>query len=127
MVQINLVGLEFYGHHGLTEEERATGGRYRANINLRLAKSASVGETDMLEDTIDYVAVGTLIQETSDANQCKTVERLVSLCLDAILARFPAVRHAVVRIAKLHPPTSLRMDSFEVESYRGRHDEEEND
>ena len=47
-----LEGMEFYGYHGDIEAERALGGRYRVDVEVRADLRAAV-RSDALEDTLD--------------------------------------------------------------------------
>jgi len=118
MVKLSVMGLEFHGKHGVSSEERVVGCRYRADVHLWL-DSEAVG-TDRIDDTVDYVAVARLVQETSTQNKCLTVERLATLCADAVMDRYPTVESVRVEMSKLLPPTELVMQAFSVAVVKDR-------
>ncbi|MBX3111602.1 MAG: dihydroneopterin aldolase [Fimbriimonadaceae bacterium] len=118
MVTLTITGLEFHGKHGASAEERVVGCRYRADVRLSLDTQAT--STDRMEDTVDYVSVATLVREVSDQNSCLTVERLATLCADAVLDQFPTVVDVSLEVSKLLPPTDHVMQSFSVATTRCR-------
>jgi dihydroneopterin aldolase len=94
---IELYGLELYGYHGVGEDERRTGQRFVFDLVLDTAGRA--GETDALEDTVDYREVVRCVREVSDGTQFALLEALATAVADELLRRFPleAVR---VRVRK---------------------------
>ena len=118
MVKLSVLGLEFHGRHGVSSEERVVGCRYRADVHLWL--NADATETDQIADTIDYVAVAKMVKDTSDKNNCKTVEKLATLCAESILSRYAALSSVRIEMSKLLPPTELVMQAFGVAVVRDR-------
>jgi dihydroneopterin aldolase len=95
-------GLEFYGYHGVSQEEQAVGHRYRANITLQVEGKAD--ETDDIADTVDYGAVADLALRIASAKQYKTVEKLAAVLAEQLLVAFGSVQECEVEVAKLLPP-----------------------
>ena len=54
IIEVN--GLRFHSYHGCMAEETTIGGEYRVDIKLGVDMVAS-GESDKLEDTIDYLTI----------------------------------------------------------------------
>ena len=54
MDRLIIKGIEFTGHCGITEEERASGQRLSADIEVTLDISKATA-SDRLEDTVNYV------------------------------------------------------------------------
>ncbi len=102
-MQIELFGLKVYGYHGVEEWERRDGQLFLFDVWLELREGS--GESDRLEDTVDYTQVAKLVQEVSDARQTKLLEALAAGVADAIVERFPVER---VRVRVRKPQVRLR-------------------
>jgi dihydroneopterin aldolase len=106
-----LEGMEFYGYHGDIEAERALGGRYRVDVEVR-ADLRAAGRSDALDDTHDYVRCFQLVREIVENRQYHLLEALAEAIADSLLEQ----RHAQgvrVRVAK-QPPVRGGFDSFAV-------------
>ncbi len=108
MTTIELNGLELYGYHGVLEEERRDGQPFVFDVWLELPTGA--GASDELADTVDYREVAVLVREVSDSRKFQLLEALAATVADALVARFPSVVRARVRVRKptvrLDPPVS---------------------
>jgi 7,8-dihydroneopterin aldolase/epimerase/oxygenase len=95
MTEVELHGLEVFGHHGVTDEERDRGQTLLWDVAWRLGEVSR----DDLSETVDYVAVAACIKEVSDGRRFQLLESLVSAAADAIVERF-AVEWVRVRVRK---------------------------
>jgi dihydroneopterin aldolase len=106
MTAIELAGIELHGYHGVLEEERRDGQRFVFDVWLDVPDGT--GASDRIEETIDYREVAALVREVSDGRQFRLLEALAAALAEAMLARFPAVDAARVRVRKpqveLDPP-----------------------
>jgi dihydroneopterin aldolase len=112
-----LEGMEFYGYHGDIEAERALGGRYRVDVEVR-ADLRAAGHSDALDDTLDYVRCFQLIRDTVENQQYHLLEALAEAIAGVLLEQ----RHAQgvrVRVAK-QPPVRGGFDRFAVVIERER-------
>ena len=96
MILIELHGLEVFGRHGVTEEERERGQTFLFDVQLEVSDAAL---SDRLEDTIDYVEVADRIRTVSDERQFTLLEALAAAVADEIVARFQPER-VRVRVRK---------------------------
>lgn len=96
MILVELHGLEVFGRHGATDEEREHGQTFLFDVELEVSDSAL---SDRLEDAVDYVEVAACIREVSDANRFTLLEAIAASAADAIVARFPVAR-VRVRVGK---------------------------
>ena len=101
MTTIEVHGLEIFGHHGALEEERRYGRKYLFDITLEVGGDA--GQTDRLEDTVDYRHIVTLVKAISDGRQFTLMEALARAVAEQLLQQFP-VRKAQVRVRKVGAP-----------------------
>ena len=96
MILVELHGLELFGRHGVTTEERERGQTFLFDIQLELSDAAL---SDRLEDTVDYDEVAARVREVSDGRQFALLEALAAAVADDIVARF-AVTRVCVRVRK---------------------------
>jgi 7,8-dihydroneopterin aldolase/epimerase/oxygenase len=95
MIEVELHGLEVFGHHGVTEEEWKRGQTLLWDVAWRLGEVSR----DDLSETVDYVAVAECVREVSDSRRFQLLESLAAAAADAILERF-AVEWVRVRVRK---------------------------
>jgi 7,8-dihydroneopterin aldolase/epimerase/oxygenase len=96
LIVVEVEGLELFGRHGVGAEERARGQTFLYDVRLEVTDAA---RSDLLEDTVDYVAVAELVRDVSDGQQYGLLEALASAVADAIVERFP-VERVRVRVRK---------------------------
>jgi dihydroneopterin aldolase len=96
MILVELHGLEIFGRHGATDEERERGQTFVYDVELEVSDAAL---SDRLEDAVDYEEVAACIRELSDARQFTLLEALAAAAAGEIVARFPVAR-ARVRVRK---------------------------
>ena len=80
MTEIELSGIEVFGHHGVEEAERARGQMFVFDVWLTLAPPA----TDDIESTLDYREVRRIVQDVSDAQQYRLLESLAGAVADTV-------------------------------------------
>ena len=93
---VELAGLELFGHHGVDEEERRRGQRFLFDVVLDVGDA---GQSDRIEDAVDYRDVSATVREISDGREFHLLEALAAAVADAILERF-AVERVRVRVRK---------------------------
>jgi dihydroneopterin aldolase len=116
--KILLQGIQFYGYHGLSEEERAVGGRYGVDVELALDLQAA-GRSDNIADTVSYSDVHRLIMEVGQGRSFHLLEALAQAMAEAILECFP-VEEVLIRVKKQPPPVAGILDYAGVEIRRER-------
>jgi 7,8-dihydroneopterin aldolase/epimerase/oxygenase len=94
-VKIELHGIELHGFHGVMPEERERGQRFVYDVELEVGE---LGESDRIEDAVDYREVAACVQEVN-ARPVQLLEALASTLADELLLRFP-VESVRVRVRK---------------------------
>jgi len=112
-----LEGMEFYGYHGDIEAERALGGRYSVDVEMR-ADLRAAGRSDSLDDTVDYVRCFQLVREVVENRQYRLLEALAQAIADVLLEQ-RNVAGVRVRVSK-QPPVRGGFDRFAVVVERSR-------
>ena len=95
-------GIQFYGHHGVAEEERRLGQRFLLDVELGLDLRPA-GMSDELSASIDYAEVIRLVKEIGEQEQYRLLEALAERVAAVLLERFP-VASVRVRASKPAPP-----------------------
>jgi dihydroneopterin aldolase len=96
-------GIQFYGYHGVAEEERRQGQRFLVDVELSMDLRPA-GGSDELSASIDYAEVLRLVKEIGEREQYRLLEALAERVATALLERFPA---AGVRVRASKPATPL--------------------
>jgi dihydroneopterin aldolase len=94
-MKVELRGLEVFGRHGVTEEERERGQLFVYDVELEVGER---GATDRIEDAVDYSRVAAAVQEVASV-QFRLLEALAGAIADRLVEAFP-VEHVKVRVRK---------------------------
>lgn len=119
-VVIRLEGVIAHTNHGVTDAEQELGQRMIFDVELAPIECLAT-ETDDVEDTVDYGEVTAFVVETSMATRYRTLERLVTVIAEGLLARF-RIESVLVRATKPEPPVPVTMLGASVEVFRRRGD-----
>lgn len=112
-------GMEFYGYHGVYPEENKLGQRFFVDMELYLDLKPA-GETDQLENTINYAEVYALCKSIMENETYQLVEKVVHQIAERSLEQFPLLNECVVKVTKPDPPIPGHYQSVAVEIRRGR-------
>lgn len=121
MDKIIMNHMGFYGFHGVLEEEKAIGQKFFVDVELSL-DLRSAGETDLVENTISYADVYDDVKYFVESARYNLIEALGENICNMILAKYPEVQEAMVRIKKPEAPVRGIFDYFGVEIRRNRHE-----
>jgi dihydroneopterin aldolase len=108
-MDIFIEGLEVYGHHGVTDEEKVLGQRLLYDVRLTM-DDCDAAYSDDVSDTVDYTEVIDVIVDVATTGSYSLLERLAQLTAEAIMRRFPA-DEVWVQVTKPHPPVACALDS----------------
>ena len=108
---LRLHDLRFFGHHGVHPEEQVLGQEFQVDVELELPLPA---DPDSPEDSLDYVEVFKLVEETVEQERFMLIEALAAEIVHRIGEHFTPLL-VTVRVRKPHPPIAGQLDSVEVE------------
>lgn len=114
--RILLQGIQFYGYHGVTEEERQLGQRFLVDVELSLDLTGAEGWDDVSR-TLDYRGVHAAVLEIGTRQQFRLLETLAARIASTLLERFP-IRQVTVRATKPAPPLPGILAGVSVEVTR---------
>jgi dihydroneopterin aldolase len=114
--RVFIQGIQFYGYHGVAEDERRQGQRFLVDVELSMDLRPA-GGSDELSASIDYAEVLRLVKEIGEREQYRLLEALAERVATALLERFPAAG-VRVRASKPAPPFPGAFDAVGVEISR---------
>lgn len=118
MGTISLKDVRVYAHHGCLREEELVGSDYLVQLSVQANIEAS-SISDNLDETVDYVALNTIIKEEM-AIRAKLLETVAKRINDRILKEQPLVSEVTVVVAKMNPPIGGDVHLVEVSLTTGR-------
>lgn len=101
--EIFLGGMQFFGRHGVMPEETALGQRFVVDLRICLDLRRA-GETDQVEDTVDYAAVYDLVRNRVEGPPVRLLERLVEQIAGDVLMYSVRVNQVEVTVHKPGAP-----------------------
>lgn|SRR5690625_280376 len=117
MDKILLNNMEFYGFHGLLPEEKKIGQRFNVDVELFLSLRKP-GETDDMNDSIDYGHVYELVEEIVEGDSMNLIEAVAEKIATQLLDSFSLLSACTVKVIKPDPPIPGHYESVAVEIYR---------
>ncbi|WP_174734840.1 dihydroneopterin aldolase [Mesobacillus harenae] len=119
MDKIHVNQMQFYGYHGVFPEETRLGQRFIVDLIVELDLKAA-GESDNLDDSINYAELYQVCKEVAEGPPFKLVEAVAEKMAEEILARHAAVQICHLKVIKPDPPIPGHYQSVAVEITRGR-------
>lgn len=118
MDKICIKGLEVFGKHGVLPEENALGQKFVISVTL-FCDTRGAGQSDRLEDSVDYARVSELLKEETENHVFRLVEALAWHLAREVLLHFALVQNVIVRVEKPWAPVHLPLDTVSVQIERG--------
>jgi len=115
---IVLSNIRAYGYTGFLPEERTLGQWFAVDVRLEVSLERA-GQTDAIEDTLDYRGVIDQIKTTIATERFLLLERLAYVLMQRVLALAP-VQAATLRVTKVAPPIPDFTGQVSVELYRAK-------
>ena len=117
---LHIEGIRAYGYTGFFAEEQKLGQWFEVDLTLWLDLSRT-GASDALEQSLNYATVVTTVQDLVQTSRYRTIERLNSVIVEAVLALGP-VQRVRSRLTKVAAPIAGFDGRVAVEMVRDRHD-----
>jgi dihydroneopterin aldolase len=112
MAVISLEGMEFFAYHGCFSEEQIIGTRFVVDLFIEV-NTTMAEKTDKLSETVNYQDLFLTVKEQMMIKS-KLLEHVGRRILDAVLAKYPEIEHAEVKISKMNPPLGGKTGSVSV-------------
>jgi dihydroneopterin aldolase len=110
---LEIRGVRLLGTHGVLEQEKLHPQPFEFDLDVAFDVTPS-GDSDALEDTVDYAALIDAAAAVVTGPWCALLERLATLMGRAVLSVDGRVRSVEVAIRKLEPPVPYEMASAGV-------------
>lgn len=114
--RICLRGLEFFAFHGAMPEEKTLGQRFLIDVDL-FKDLHHAGESDQVEDTINYAEVYQRIRAVVTEERFQLIEMLAERIADQVIQEFACVA-VRVEVHKPQAPIPGIFKDVSVEIYR---------
>ncbi|UII56037.1 dihydroneopterin aldolase [Cytobacillus spongiae] len=119
MDKIYVNDMEFFGYHGVFPEETRLGQRFRVNLVVE-TDLRKAGESDDLNDSINYGELYNMTREIVEGKPYKLVETVAEKVAGEILQHYSSIHQLTVKVIKPDPPIPGHYKSVAVEITRGR-------
>jgi len=110
--RIAITGIRALGVHGVLEEEQSRPQPFEVDVELE-ADLTIAGESDRLDDTVDYAAVAEAVVRVVESEHHQLLERLASR-ISEVCAADSRVSAVTVTVRKLHPPVRAMLEHVSV-------------
>lgn len=118
---ITLRRMVFFGFHGDRPEERTLGQRFIVDIVLT-ADLSQAGDSDSLEDTVDYGKVYSTVKQVVEGRPVNLLEALGERICGEVMGISDRIETIEVVVAKPSVPLRGALDGAEVRLVRRRGD-----
>jgi len=112
MALIEIEGMEFYAFHGHFEVEKVAGNRFLVNLKIE-ANLIKAGQTDKLEDTLDYQKAYLAVKEEM-AVSSDLLEHICQRIISRIKTEFPEAKKVTVKVSKMNPPMGGQIEKVSL-------------
>jgi 7,8-dihydroneopterin aldolase/epimerase/oxygenase len=120
MDAIEISGLHYYGYTGYLPEEKVLGQWFDVDLTLWLDLTV-VGNSDRLEDTLDYCQAVEIVRQLIETSKDDTIEYLATQIIRSLL-QLDRIRKVRVRLTKMVPPIPGFSGKIAVELTRSQDD-----
>jgi len=117
--KIALNKMEFYGYHGVFQEETKLGQRFIIDLEVE-ADLQQAGTTDNLEYSINYGQLYFDVKEIVEGEPLKLIEAVAEAIAKKMLNSYNRIQSVMVRVIKPDPPIPGHYQSVSVEILRKR-------
>lgn len=115
MALIEIEGMEFYAFHGHFDVEKVAGNRFLVDLKIE-ADCSKAGQTDQLEDTLDYQKAYLAVKEEM-AISSNLLENVGQRIVNRIKSEFPVVNLVAVKISKMTPPMGGQIEKVSITTF----------
>lgn len=113
MDYIILKNLEFFGRHGVYNEEKLHPQKFITTVKLYLDLKEA-GKSDQLSHTINYSDVYNILKEIFEQHSFNLIESLAQTSANTLLKRYPKLSHVKISVKKTDIPGKGPFDYFGV-------------
>ncbi|PNT65163.1 dihydroneopterin aldolase 2 [Brachypodium distachyon] len=116
-----LRGLQFYGFHGVKQEEKTLGQKFVVDVDAWMDFSVA-GETDSICDTVSYTDIYRIVKDVVEGPSNNLLESVAHRIARDTLLKFPQISAVRVKVGKPHVAVQGVVDYLGVEILRYKKD-----
>lgn len=116
--RIEIRGIEVYAKHGVLEQEQERAQMFKVDV-IAFADLARPGETDDLDDAVDYSELALDVREVVGSESYRLLETVAAKVSDLVMSR-PRVTRSIVTIHKPDAPIDMVFEDVSVTVERVR-------
>lgn len=117
--KIKLNRMEFYGYHGVFQEENKLGQRFVVDLEVEVDLKEA-GELDDLELSVNYGQLYFDVKEIVEGKPYKLIEAVAEKISQVLLSSYARINSVKVCLIKPDPPIPGHYKSVAVEIVRSR-------
>ena len=117
--EIQVTGMEFFGHHGYHHEEKVLGQKFIIDVQVRADLNAA-GSSDNLEHTVDYSRLFRIAKSVAEGPSLNLIESIAERICTEILALSPLVHEVITTVHKPSVPIQGALKETAVKIVRDR-------
>lgn len=104
--------MEFHAYHGCFAEEQLTGTRFTVDLFIE-TDTQKAEQSDHLIDTVNYLEVYQVVKQEMMIHS-KLIEHVGRRILNQLMAKFPTIQHATIKLKKMNPPLGGKMEFVSI-------------
>lgn len=117
IARLTIKSAQFYGYHGVKDEEKTLGGRYEVDLDLWYDATNAIA-TDDVTYALNYEKAMECIEDVFSGQSYNLIETVANNILEQLFERFPFLSRAAVRIRKINVPIHSVVSFIEIELER---------
>ncbi len=115
--KIILTGIEIFGHHGCSDEEKRRGQIFKVDLELNLNLSRA-GKSDEISETVDYSKILEEVEKIVGGEPKNLIETVAEEISEKILRDFDKVESLRVTLHKPDAPLAIKYFDAAVSIFR---------
>lgn len=114
LTKLTISNANYYAYHGVSNAEKALGGRYQVDLELWYDAESAIN-TDDISYAVNYQEVLFNVSDVIQNENFNLIETLADEISTMLLDGFPIIEQITIRIRKLNAPINQYIDYVEVE------------
>ena len=115
---IFLIGMRFFAHHGVGEQETLVGNEFIVNLKLKVNIQQAM-QTDDVADTVSYADVYETVKKEMSVPS-KLLEHVGKRIIDRLFSDFPQIEEIRFTLSKRNPPMGADIEAAGIEIHLSR-------
>ncbi|MFA6570540.1 MAG: dihydroneopterin aldolase [Bacteroidota bacterium] len=114
LMKLSIKSAQFYGYHGVKQEEQSIGGKYEVDLDLYYDATEAIINDDV-NYALNYEEAYYCIEEIINNDSYNLVETIANEILNLAMEKFANLQKADVRVRKMNVPIRRVVGYIEAE------------